>query len=122
MDRRAILTAAPVLAAIAAVPAVAAASAKSAGDEAGFWAAHERWAAIRTGWNADKDPDEDLVFERWNDAELNAFKVMMLIPVGTASAIVAKHKAAHYDHCLPESFALRAIEADLVALAAREAV
>lgn len=118
--RRALLKATPAIAA-SALLAVPAAARPSDADSA-FWRAHAKWAQLRAGWNADRDPDEDAVFERWNDAETDAFKDLALTPTYSAAAILAKHKAAHYDHCLPETFALRAIEDDLMALAAREAV
>lgn len=117
--RRALLKAAPVIA--ASVLLTAPATAQPLDADAAFWCAHAKWAQLRADWNADKDPDEDAVYERWNDAEADAFKEMILIPVGTASAILAKQKAAHFDSAWAEAFALQAIEADLIALAAREA-
>jgi hypothetical protein len=120
VSRRALLAAAPVIAATALL--VVPAAAQSFRTDDAFWSAHTKWAQLRADWNADKDPDDDAVFERWNDAETDAFKAMLLIPVGTASAILAKQKAAHFDNAWPEPFALQAIEVDLTALAARETV
>jgi len=120
ITRRALVKAAPAIAATAflAGPAVA----QAVPSDAKFWQAHTKWAQIRASWDADKDPDEDARYQRWNDVEAEAFKVMALTPAPTAAAILAKHKAAHYDQCSPEFFALEAIEADLAALAARETV
>lgn len=120
ITRRALVKAAPTIAATAflAGPAVAQASP----SDAEFWQAHAKWAQIRADWDADKDPDEDARYQRWNEAEAEAFKVMALTPAPTAAAILAKQKAAHYDQSWPEPFALEAIEADLTALAEREAV
>ena len=120
VSRRALLKAAPAV--TATILLTAPAIAQVSGSDAAFWRAHTKWAQIRAGWDADKDPDEDAVFDRWNDAETDAFKAMLLIPVGTASAILAKHKAVHFDNAWPEPFALQAVEADLMALAARGAV
>ncbi len=120
VSRRALLAATPVIVASAMLAFPAAAQSFRPDDA--FWSAHTKWAQLRADWNADKDSDDDAVFERWNNAETDAFKEMILIPVGTASAILAKQKAAHFDNAWPELFALQAIEADLTALAAREAV
>lgn len=119
VSRRTLLAATPVIAASALLAVPAAAQLLDA--DAAFWRAHAKWAQLRADWNADKDSDDDAVYERWNDAETDAFKEMILIPVGTASAILAKQKAAHFDNAWAEAFALQAIEADLIALAAREA-
>jgi hypothetical protein len=125
VSRRALLKAAPAVTAtiLLASPALAsgAGSAQTPKD-ADFWQAHAEWAAIRAAWNADTELDEEAVWARYNDRDTAAFEQMMLAPASTASAILAKHKAANLDASVPEPVAVEAIERDLALLSMRENV
>lgn len=128
MDRRSFITTAAASLALAVPAAAVAATATEQspthprGDDR-FWAAHREYQRILSEWNSNEDDEE--AFDRQGVRETEALVAMLMIPVSTAAAVLAKFKATDgQDVTLPypAKTSLQMMEWDLGRLMARELV
>lgn len=128
MDRRSFITTAAASLALA-VPTAAVAATTAAqgpthrrGDDR-FWAAHREYQRILSEW--DSNEDDEAAFDRQGVREQEALVAMLMIPVSTAAAVLAKFKATDgQDVTLPypAKTSLQMMEWDLGRLMAKELV
>lgn len=125
-SRRSVLASAPAVAlAIAVAPSIASEGTAPSEplQDTRFWHAHAEWKAIRAAWDADTDEDEDAVWARHGERDAAALQAMLLIPVKTAFALMAKYIATGGE-CVrlpyPAQNSLQMIEWDLGRIAMKE--
>lgn len=128
MDRRSFITTATASLALAVPAAAVAATAPtqsqshSRGDDR-FWAAHREYQRILSEW--DSNEEDEAAFDRQCGRETEALVAMLMIPVSTAAAVLAKFKATDgQDVTLPypAKNSLQMMEWDLGRLMAKELV
>lgn len=128
MDRRSFITAATASLALAVPAAAVAATAPmqaashTRGDDR-FWAAHREYQRILSEWNSNED--DEAAFDLQSVRETEALVAMLMIPVSTAAAVLAKFKATDgQDVTLPypAKNSLQMMEWDLGRLMAKELV
>lgn len=128
MDRRSFITAATASLALAVPAAAVAATAPMQaashprGDDR-FWAAHREYQRILSEWNSNED--DEAAFDLQSVRETEALVAMLMIPVSTAAAVLAKFKATDgQDVTLPypAKNSLQMMEWDLGRLMAKELV
>lgn len=88
-----------------------------------FWVAHREYQRILSEW--DSNEEDEAAFDRQGVRETEALVAMLMIPVSTAAAVLAKFKATDgQDVTLPypANNSLQMMEWDLARLMAKELV
>jgi hypothetical protein len=123
LSRRAMLGGAALAGVLLATPALAL---PSADPDARFWPLHARWQHLEEAWDGDDGlagGDDDAVWDAAAAEVSAAFDAMMLAPISTVAAVLAKFKACAGQEILLDDRSLTtldAIERDLARLAAAE--